>query len=242
MLLSRDYNKNVINNVIAKVRDLDRDTILKKVLRAPNKRIVLALTYNPKLPSVPKIIKKHWRTLTNDQKMQKIFPLPPMVAYKQPPNLKSVLCRAKLPQNKHPKRRLVGMQPCNKPCNVCPYITKTKSFTSNHTNKTFELKGLFTCTTSGVIYLASCSKCKKQYVGQTGRKFYNRMMEHLNSIYHKTNTIGIHYTSPQHNHNDFSVQVIEKVLPNTVNLRWEREEYWIKTLGTKTPLGLNKQD
>ncbi len=241
MLLSRDYNKNVINNAIAKVRDLDRDTILKKVLRAPNKRIVLALTYNPKLPSVPKIIKKHWRTLTNDQKMQKIFPLPPMVAYKQPPNLKSVLCRAKLPQNKHPKRRLVGMQPCNKPCNVCPYITKTKSFTSSHTNKTFDLKGLFTCATTGVIYLANCSKCQKQYVGQTGRKFHDRVMEHLNSIFHKTNTIGIHFSSPQHKHTDFSVQVIEKVLPNTVNLRLEREEFWIKTLGTKTPLGLNKQ-
>jgi hypothetical protein len=174
--------------------------------------------------------------------MQKIFPLPPMVAYKQPPNLKSVLCRAKLPQNKHPKRRLFGMQPCNKPCNVCPYINKTKTFTSSHTKQTFELKGLFTCATSGVIYLANCSSCKKQYVGETGRKFYHRMMEHLNSIFHKTNTMGIHYASPKHSHNEFSVQVIEKVLPNTVNLRLEREEYWIKTLGTKTPLGLNKQD
>jgi hypothetical protein len=27
-----------------------------------------------------------------------------------------------------------------------------------------------------------------------------------------------------------------------VNLRLEREEYWIKILGTKTPLWLNKQD
>jgi hypothetical protein len=35
--------------------------------------------------------------------MLKMFPKPPMVAYKQPPNLKSMLCRAKLPQNKHPK-------------------------------------------------------------------------------------------------------------------------------------------
>ena len=124
---------------------------------------------------------------------------------------------------------------------ICPYITKTKSFTSSHTNKTFDLKGLFTCATTGVIYLANCSKCQKQYVGQTGRKFHDRVMEHLNSIFHKTNTIGIHFSSPQHKHTDFSVQVIEKVLPNTVNLRLEREELWIKTLGTKTPLGLNKQ-
>jgi hypothetical protein len=92
-----------------------------------------------------------------------------------------------------------------------------------------------------LFILPTAPNAKKQYVGQTGKKFYNRMMEHLNSIFHKTNTIGIHFFSPQHNHNDFSVQVIEKVLPNTVNLRLEREEFWIKTLGTKMPLGLNKQ-
>jgi hypothetical protein len=68
------------------------------------------------------------------------------------------------------------------------------------------------------------------------------MMEHLNSIFHKTNTIGIHYASSSPNHNNFSVLIIEKVLPNTVNLRLEKEEFWIKTRGTKTPLGLNKQD
>jgi hypothetical protein len=224
------------------VRELDRGIALNKVTRTPNKRTVLALTYNPKLPSVPKIIKKHWKTLTKDQKMNKIFPLPPMVAYRQPPNLKSVLCRAKLPQNSHSKRRLTGMQPCNKPCNTCPYIKKTKSFTSSRSKQSFELKGLFTCATTGVIYLASCLKCKKQYVGQTGRKFQHRAMEHLNSIFHKTNTKGTHYSLPLHNHNDFSVLIIEKILPNTVNLRLEREEFWIKTLGTKAPLGLNKQD
>jgi hypothetical protein len=194
------------------------------------------------LPSVPTIIKKHWKTLTKDQRMNKIFPLPPMVAYRQPPNLKSVLCRAKLPQNGHPKRRLAGMQPCNKPCNVCPYVRKTKSFTSSHSKQSFELKGLFTCATTGVIYLVSCLRCKKQYVGQTGRKFHHWVMEHLNSIFHKTNTIGVHYSSPLHNHNDFSVLIIEKVQPNTVNLRLQREKFWIKTFCTKSPLGLNKQD
>ncbi len=171
-----------------------------------------------------------------------MFPKPPMVAYKQPPNLKSMLCRAKLLQNKHPKRKLVGMKPCNKPCNVCPYITTTKTFTSNQTKQIFNLHGLFTCATSGVIYLTSCLKCKKKYVGQTGRRFRVRMLEHLNNIYHKTETTGIHYSSPAHNHNDFSVQVIEKVFPNTVNYRLEQEEFWIKKLGTKSPMGLNKQD
>ena len=204
--------------------------------------MVLAITYNPKLPSIPQIVKKHWRTLVKDQKMKQIFPAPPMVAYKQPPNLKSVLCRAQLPKNTHSKRKLTGMKKCNKPCNICPYTLTTNKITSNLTKENYDLNGLFTCATSGIIYLISCLKCPKQYVGQSGRVFGKRMMEHLNYIYNKKEATGIHFTSQHHNHNDFTVQVIEKVMPNTVNYRLEREEYWIKTLGTKVPNGLNKKD
>jgi hypothetical protein len=66
------------------------------------------------------------------------------------------------------------------------------------------------------------------------------MVEHLNSIYHKKEAIDIHYFSSTHSDNDFRVQVIEKVSPNVANFRLEREEYWIRMLGTKTPLSLNK--
>ena len=134
------------------------------------------------------------------------------------------------------------MQSCNRPCNVCPYINHTKEITSSHTSQSFPLNGLFTCATTGVIYLTSCLKCKKQYVGQTGRKFGTQIMEHLNDIYHKREANGLHYSTPPHSHNNLRVQVIEKVMPNSVNFRLEREEFWIRKLGTRAPLGLNKQD
>jgi hypothetical protein len=54
--------------------------------------------------------------------------------------------------------------------------------------------------------------------------------------------MGVHFSLPNHKHTDFNTQVIEKVIPNAANYRLEREEFWIKTLGAKTPLGLNKQD
>ena len=68
------------------------------------------------------------------------------------------------------------------------------------------------------------------------------MMEHLNYIYNKKEATGIHFTSQNHNHNDFKVQIIEKVTPNTPSYRLEREEFWMKRLVTKTPHGLNKYD
>jgi hypothetical protein len=71
ILISRNYNKNIVQSAISDVKALDRLTHLQKVLKKTNDRIVLALTYNPKLPSTPKIVKKHWRTMVKDQKMKK---------------------------------------------------------------------------------------------------------------------------------------------------------------------------
>ena len=89
MLKSRKYNANIINSAITKAKNLERKEVLKKVIKRKNERTVLAVTYHPKLPSISAIIKKHYRTMTKDPSAKKMFPLPPMLAYKQPPNLRN---------------------------------------------------------------------------------------------------------------------------------------------------------
>jgi hypothetical protein len=46
-----------------------KTTIIRE--KKQNKRVVLALTFNPKLPSVSNILKKHWNTMTRDQNLPK---------------------------------------------------------------------------------------------------------------------------------------------------------------------------
>jgi hypothetical protein len=77
MLLTRNSNKNVIKAAIEKASNLNRLEIIKKVDKAKTNRVVLALTYHPKLPSVSNIIKKHWRTLSKDPIAKEMFPQPP---------------------------------------------------------------------------------------------------------------------------------------------------------------------
>ena len=101
------------------------------------------------------------------------------------------------------------------------------------------MTGVYGCHTVGVIYMISCLKCKKQYVGQTGSSFYLRGMEHLRSVRAKEKTIGIHFSSDC-NSDDMKMQIVEKVFPNNDPFRLERERYWINTLRTKDPQGLNK--
>jgi hypothetical protein len=103
MLVSRKYNKNVVKEALKKALQIKREDALKQVLKKKNDRVILALKYHPKLPSVSKILQKHWKTMTRDMEAKDAFPKPPMVAYRQPPNLKSVLCRAKLPDRKTQK-------------------------------------------------------------------------------------------------------------------------------------------
>ena len=59
------------------------------------------------------------------------------------------------------------------------------------------------------------------------------------SIVKAENAIGIHFNSKGNNHLHMKVTVIKKVFPNTPHYRLEREDYWIKTLHTKEPKGLN---
>jgi hypothetical protein len=76
MILSRNYNKNVVKNTVEKVKEMERAPALNKAAKNTNKRVVLALKYHPKLPSVTQIIRKYRRNLTNDHKMLILFPSP----------------------------------------------------------------------------------------------------------------------------------------------------------------------
>ena len=131
--------------------------------KKPNNRVICALTFNRKLPSVSKVIHKHWKTMTTEPKLLNVFPKPPMVAFRQPKNLKGLLCRAKLPTEKKQKRIVLGMKPCHNPCNTCPYVSTTKVVRSSQTKEVIDLKGSFNCNTEGIIYITTCEKCKKQW-------------------------------------------------------------------------------
>jgi tripartite motif-containing protein 2/3 len=136
----------------------------------------------------------------------------------------------------------MGMKPCHNPCNTCPYASTTRVAKLSHTKESITLKGLFTCKTSFVIYITTCEKCRKQYIGQIGRKLRNRFGEHLYNICQKKEVTGLHYTSPEHFHWDPKMQILENVTPNTPSFRLERKEYCIKKFSAKAAFGLNKYD
>ena len=96
-LLSREYRKKSIEDAISKIMNMNRLDALKKMPKKENKRPIFVLTYNPALPSVSSILKKHWRVMTQDPYLKEVFPEPPMVAFRRAKNLKDILIKAKVP-------------------------------------------------------------------------------------------------------------------------------------------------
>ena len=55
---------------------------------------------------------------------------------------------------------------CNHPmCLTCKYLNCSNHFTSTKTKTTYTIRHSFSCTSTNLIYLITCKKCKKQYVG-----------------------------------------------------------------------------
>ena len=134
------------------------------------------------------------------------------------------------------------MKTCDTSCPVCSYILISDEISSTTTQEKFPIDGSFSCKTSGTVYVITCTKCSKQYVGQTGSQLKERILDHLQFIDENEELTGEHFNLPDHSHSDMKVQIVEKIRPNSEENRRGREEFWIEKISTKAPHGLNKND
>ena len=167
-LLSRNYRPKIVDAAIAKAKLIPREEAIKKKTKQKEERNVFVVTYHPALPSLTKILAKHWRTMTKDPHLKNVFPRPPMVAYRRQPNLKDKLVQAKVPEiPTRPVRKLKGMRKCNIPCPICPFVEEGKVVKSTKSDDRVEINAHITCQTRNLIYCAICEKCSQQYTRQT---------------------------------------------------------------------------
>ena len=170
-------------------------------------------------------------------------------------NLKNLLVRSELrPNNTESNNSLTNkithrsnnrFTLCNNPrCMTCKFHAyNCDSFTSSTFKATFNFNDSVTCKTRNIIYLITCVKCNKQYVGETGRCLSDRLTDHRSCILNKKQTpIAIHFNEHGHSSTrDLKAIAIEKIADPTYNnnIRRERELVWWGKLGTRYPQGLN---
>ena len=198
---------------------------------------------DPRLPSITKIVHKHWRIMSKDPYLKQVFGEPPLIAYKRPKNIKELIIRARVPPETpvRPKRKILGMTKC-KGCPTCPYIKQGKMIRASATSYTAEIADQVNCQTNNIVYCITCKKCNVQYIGESQRSLQDRIAEHRgyisNSI--KSKTTGEHFNLPGHNLAHMEVTILEKIRNMDPQFRKQREQMWIEKFNTKYK-GLNKK-
>ena len=126
MLLSRGYTPGIIDGAIAKARAIPRQQALRQVSRQEiNNRPAFVVLFDPRLPSIPSITRKHWRSMVSeDEYLYSVFPEPPLVSYKRQKNIRESIIRARVTPERQP-RLLRGMKKCGK-CLACSYVIECK--------------------------------------------------------------------------------------------------------------------
>lgn len=133
------------------------------------------------------------------------------------------------------------MKKCkSKNCLTCSNLDLNLTFTSTTYKTSYTQNTSFSCDSTNLIYLITCSLCHLQYIGETGDTIRNRLNNHRSNINTKKQTpIGIHFNLIEHNITHLRISLVEQLDNNPLNNRKEREYYWQNKLGTIYPKGLN---
>ena len=136
----------------------------------------------------------------------------------------------------------------SKNCKTCDILITDNTFTSNFTNKTYQTLSHenLTCRSSNLVYAINCTLCGLVYVGETGGRLNIRLNGHRSNINKSSDQlIYQHFNQPDHSILTMKVHIIEKIYHASNNsklstpFRRQREEFWIKELGTASPYGCN---
>ena len=135
---------------------------------------------------------------------------------------------------------LKPISPCNNnTCLTCKvHLDYRTSFKCTRTSVEYPIRHHFTCNSTNLVYLITCTKCCKQYVGITTRQLKVRINHHRTNIIRKLPIyISKHFNLPDHTLQNLKVQPIDKA--NSYDELHSLEQFWIKILKTLQPSGLN---
>ncbi|XP_060073403.1 uncharacterized protein LOC132553191 [Ylistrum balloti] len=201
----RDYPEQLIDNAIARVSQVNRDSLFKKQQNTETQpAIAFVLTYNPQNPPIGKIIKNYEHILRYNPDTQKILDQARiLVAHTKPKSIRNYLVHSDIARELKP----AGNKPCGKNCRICVYMCNTEHVKSSSNNRSHKITKYIDCQSINAIYLITCKKCNIQYVGQTSNTINIRIRNHLYDIYRRDESkpVAAHFSSPGHNADDVTV-------------------------------------
>ena len=129
---------------------------------------------------------------------------------------------------------------CRLHCTTCQHFYPSNYIHSSTTNETFYIRHPFSCDSKNIIYLITCTNCKKQYVGKSAKTLRERICQHHSSIKKdQCRYISKHFNLSGHSVARLKVQVIDSTDTGNSEHLHKLELYWINKLKSTQPNGLN---
>ena len=192
-----------------------------------------------------KVLHKHFNLLQSNERLQKAFQEPPMVAFKRLKNLRDILVHTGA------RAATLGVKCCSdKRCKCCNHLQEKMEFEINGKNHCVRNGG--SCDTENIIYGLRCKLCDKWYVGESSLQLRGRLNGHraatvrlkegklLNSQMNDTGAAE-HFVEEGHDFDrDLELYMLENGCWKSAAERKKRESYYICKFSTLEPAGLNK--
>lgn len=214
--LVRDgYHAKLIDEQFHRATSKNREELLNRTIRTETKpRTPFVTTYFPGADQLRKTLRQTQHLIDSDPYLSEVLPQPPLLAIRQPPNLKRTLIRSKLPE---PSPTQHGTRSCQKTrCRTCQLIDESTTVTRDNT--TLTIHGKYTCNSTGVVYLIRCRKnCSDAwYIGETKQTLRERMNGHRATIRNcSTLPVGEHFSTHGHTESDIQLNILQGNLHTT---------------------------
>jgi hypothetical protein len=141
-------------------------------------------------------VRHQLKDIEKSETLAKLFPEPPVVAFRRPKSIKDTLVRAAVSR---PSTTVGQCKSCgDKRCKCCLQLQHAQVFHSKTTGKEYKIFCNVSCKTPNVVYLLDCHVCGSQYVGESVQPFNKRMNGHSLSDLTKKTLLPVsqHFVSP----------------------------------------------
>eukprot|EP00061_Rhincodon_typus_P009310 g32720.t1 len=159
-LIKTGYNVQLIDHQFRCATAKNRSELLRRQIQDMTNRVPFIIQHFPRMERLRHVLHSLQHVIDDDEHLAKIFPTPPLLGFKQPPNLKQTNIHNKLSS-------LQGnidhntTQPCHgNLCKTCQIIEMDTTITRGNT--THHINSKYSCDLANVIYLIRCRQgCPK---------------------------------------------------------------------------------
>ncbi|XP_067848012.1 uncharacterized protein [Heptranchias perlo] len=216
-LVRTGYDARLVDRQFRRATAKNRIDLLRRQTRDATNRVPYVVQYFPGADKLRHVLRSLQHVIDDDEHLAKAIPTPPLLAFKQPPNLKQTIVRSKLPSSQENSVHDTT-QPCHSNlCKTCQIIDADTTITREDT--THQVHGSYSCDSANVVYLIRCRKgCPGAwYIGKTMQTLRQRMNGHRTTIARQEGSlpVGEHFSSQGHSASDLRVSVLQGGLRDT---------------------------